>query len=372
MQKNNSNSNNKKNGNNSDIAAKYKEEMMRQYKQSKQPNNNAMQPNAVVPPPQNSMPKPPMNMPPQNNKPTQPQPRPMPQPMPIPEPVPSFTKEIVVETPTPKPEVIVVPELIIPKTPVGDITLTEEQLMSPPMPKIPVSVREEVQITNGNSNGNQKPPIKMPAPERRAVEIDVEVIPVIPEGRTEKPVCKFPTADEIIKAEMQGTPSVAKDIECKKSGTKIMVESADTVQSEHQQGNYETVKTPATVVGATREGMPNKYIGPEYSPTAEERQTVCGYLAVEVLSAKGGTPIDDVTIIVTENQCSKKRLIAMLFTDVYGETASLELPSSSSDKMVYCISVFADGYAPVRGIEVPIYPDIKSIQPISLTSIDEC
>ena len=413
MQKNNANSNNKKNVNSSDLTAKYKEEMMQQYRKSKLPQNVTI-PLPVIPPvpaqnnrsipPYQNVPKPPQNMPkppkvnitppppppsnniptpsqsvpnsPQNNIPTPSQAIESPQQTPVQTLGAEEIKTPEVQ-PNVKPEVIVVPELILPNSKCEDRPArTLEELNNPPMPKIAVSVREEVEKTNvEHFHVHQQRPSTTPLiPESRPIEIDVNVVniaPVAVESVNKNDGLKFQTAEEILIAEAKGElkpiemPKV--DIDCKKSGTKIMAES------EHLQGNYETTTQIVTPTQTITQQEVKCGFTSDKSLLPKDRKCNVGYLTVEVMTAADNVPVENATVVVMKTLVDnyKNDVIAMLFTDAYGETAALELPANDPTKSIYSISVFADGYVPVRRIDVPIYADVKSIQPISLVAIDD-
>lgn len=98
-----------------------------------------------------------------------------------------------------------------------------------------------------------------------------------------------------------------------------------------------------------------------------------GYLQAEITTG-GSFPVKSAVITVTELVDGKAVIRKILFSDHNGwtETAvlSAEVPEGSPYKP-YNIKVTAEGYYASDDITVPIFPDIKSVQPVDLIPLPE-
>lgn len=115
----------------------------------------------------------------------------------------------------------------------------------------------------------------------------------------------------------------------------------DSNSQAHGQGNYEFTEQQ------------------EISPAGE------GCLKLEVTA--DGKPVDCAICAVFRTSGDGDVLVATFFTDERGETEAITLPVPDLDEK-YTVSAAKEGFFTVRGVEVPIFDSIKSIQPIELKS----
>ena len=101
-----------------------------------------------------------------------------------------------------------------------------------------------------------------------------------------------------------------------------------------------------------------------------------GYLTVKVSTARGAIPLADATVNVRGASPEQSGILRSLRTNRDGQTERIALPtpprsaSASPDVgnsvppfSVYGIDVFKEGYVPLEFQQVPIFPDVTSIQP---------
>lgn len=123
--------------------------------------------------------------------------------------------------------------------------------------------------------------------------------------------------------------------------------------------------------------QPESTLEPLYTDNAAELNTSSGFLQAEVSTANRALPIKDASVIVTRKDGDKSELIALLTTDENGLTETIELPapniaySESPDQTQkpfsdYQLAVYARGFYTVPQLNVPIFPTVKSIQPVSM------
>ncbi|MCM1329737.1 MAG: carboxypeptidase-like regulatory domain-containing protein [Ruminococcus sp.] len=86
-----------------------------------------------------------------------------------------------------------------------------------------------------------------------------------------------------------------------------------------------------------------------------------GLLKLEVTA--DGNPVDSAVCAVFRGGEHGDVLVATFCTDEHGETEVMTLPVIDG---AYTVSVAKEGYYTVRGVEVPVFDNIKSIQPIEL------
>lgn len=106
-----------------------------------------------------------------------------------------------------------------------------------------------------------------------------------------------------------------------------------------------------------------------YDFTAAEREQMFadgeGYLKLEV--SGGGQPLDCALAAVFRVTDCGDVLTATFFTDAKGETEVITLPVLGLDER-YTVTVAKEHFYTVRGLEIPIFDSIKSIQPVELKS----
>lgn len=153
-------------------------------------------------------------------------------------------------------------------------------------------------------------------------------IPKVPQKDEEKFVenkqkSKFPSPDEILAAETNGTQN----------------EPAPMFDSGHEQGNY------------------------DFTEAALSFEDGEGYLKLEV--SGDGQPLDCALVLVFRVTDCGDVLAATFFTNEKGETEVITLPVLGLDEK-YTVTVAKEGFFAVRGLEIPIFDSIKSIQPVEL------
>ncbi|MBQ2614352.1 MAG: hypothetical protein IJB80_03365 [Clostridia bacterium] len=113
----------------------------------------------------------------------------------------------------------------------------------------------------------------------------------------------------------------------------------------------------------------------------EGENSGAGELIVQVTLARGSIPLEGAKVIITDST-EAERQIQVLYTDRSGRTAAIALPAPSSTLSqspgsavrpysVYNIRVELPGYYTEQLIQVPIFDQISSIQPVSLIPLAE-
>ncbi len=194
---------------------------------------------------------------------------------------------------------------------------------------------------------------------------------------------KFPSAEEIMRAENSSVPAMAR-----------MTPMPPEI-SEHNQGNYDF---PAVPDMETENGISEITPNEQYPTESTDFESVDptenfptenpsemsgqGYLQIEVTTANGAVPVNDAAVIVTERINGMDSLIGMAVTNADGATPVIPLaapPRSLSGApepterpfSEYNISVYKKGFYSVPQLTVPIFDTIKSIQPVSLIPLAE-
>lgn len=119
--------------------------------------------------------------------------------------------------------------------------------------------------------------------------------------------------------------------------------------------------------------------GGDYTETSENTGT--GWLIVVVSLARGAIPVEGAKVTVTKSD-GDMALAAELFTDNSGRTEKLALPApmakysqtpggSMRPYSIYDIAVEKEGYYPEKAINVPIFDNNVSIQPMALIPLSE-
>ena len=232
------------------------------------------------------------------------------------------------------------------------------RLMRPPMPEIPVmsgssscvkySGTEKTQERENTSRDLSNPPMpKIPVQSGENAEY------------SDKP--KFPTAEELIRLDSESS----------------VPESAEQMQDArfepvprdgHTQGNYDFPVLPDSEYKKETEDFAG-YDDDELFFVAQ------GYLQVEV-SGDNGEPVDSAAIVVTERAGDMDTLIVTLVTDSEGKTEVIALPipqnteHNGKNQGDYMITVYKEGYYTVYNLPVPIFDTIKSIQPVTVNSVE--
>lgn len=103
-----------------------------------------------------------------------------------------------------------------------------------------------------------------------------------------------------------------------------------------------------------------------------------GTLAVRVYTADSAIPVEGALVTVYEMKSGST--VAVLKTDRSGLTRELQLPTppnaasqrpdSGVPYSLYRIRTAKDGYYSVQDINVPVYPKIKSVQPVAMIPLE--
>lgn len=106
-----------------------------------------------------------------------------------------------------------------------------------------------------------------------------------------------------------------------------------------------------------------------------------GYLKARVFTALGAIPIEGASVKVSSSDGITPSVAHDLITDQSGETKTVSLPAPPRSLSgtpggplpyaLYRIEAYAEGYAPYEALNVPIFSEILSVQPISLVPLSE-
>lgn len=98
-----------------------------------------------------------------------------------------------------------------------------------------------------------------------------------------------------------------------------------------------------------------------------------GYITVTVSTARGAIPLEGAIVNIRNDDVENSEIIFSLLSDRDGRTPKVALsapPKENSDTpggdpafSTYNIDVFKEGYIPLFFNNVPIFPDVISIQP---------
>lgn len=99
-----------------------------------------------------------------------------------------------------------------------------------------------------------------------------------------------------------------------------------------------------------------------------------GTIRVRVMTAKGARPVPNATVMITkEGDDGSHELLSLQMTNESGETQNVEVPSPppSEDQrnpaaFHYDAAVFAAGYYRESSRNIPVFPDIVSVQTFDL------
>ena len=107
-----------------------------------------------------------------------------------------------------------------------------------------------------------------------------------------------------------------------------------------------------------------------------------GQLEIRATKANGALPVKDAIVRIKGAEEENRFIIYSVLTDIDGNTASMSLPTPSASiskdaggedigYSSYDIEISKDGYYPKVIRSVPIFPGIKSIQPINMIPLSE-
>lgn len=192
-----------------------------------------------------------------------------------------------------------------------------------------------------------------------------------------EPAPKFPSPADIMQAEDNGENAVQTI-----ATAPVRAENAAGIPHPHggnygfSDDSYRTDEVPYPYEQIPR-AQPDSTLEPLYTDNAPDLTTSSGFLQAEVSTANRAFPIQDASVIVTRKNGDKSELIALLTTDENGRTEIIELPApniacSESPEQTqkpfsdYQLAVYARGFYTIPLLNVPIFPTVKSIQPVSM------
>ena len=98
-----------------------------------------------------------------------------------------------------------------------------------------------------------------------------------------------------------------------------------------------------------------------------------GYLIVKVSTARGAIPLEGASVNIRGGDAASSGILYSLRTDRDGQTPRVALPTpdviesqspeGSTPYTLYHIDVFRQGYSPLFFHNVPVFPEVISIQP---------
>lgn len=98
-----------------------------------------------------------------------------------------------------------------------------------------------------------------------------------------------------------------------------------------------------------------------------------GSVRVAVSTARGARPVPGAIVTITREMNGREHLFALQITDESGETGEILLPAPAPsenqqhpDYYGYDIHVYAPGYYRESGMQVPVFPNILSLQRFDL------
>ena len=250
----------------------------------------------------------------------------------------------------------------VPSEPIRDLS-------NPPMPQIPQNYGTGAPKTSTPQNimpRNNVPRNNIPRNNAPQVTVPRNT----PSRNT---VSKFPTAEEILRAESgMVTPNAEARF--------VPVET-----DEHTQGNYDfpvSEPEPEEQFPTEETEFENVEHEEEFPEENPPDMTGQGYLQVEVTTGNGAVPVEGAMVIVTQKTDGMNSLVTMKLTDRNGTTEVIPLPAPSqsfsespepSERPFseYNISVYKKGFYTIPQLTVPIFDTIKSIQPVAVIPLAE-
>jgi len=105
-----------------------------------------------------------------------------------------------------------------------------------------------------------------------------------------------------------------------------------------------------------------------------------GYLTVKVSTARGAIPLEGATVNIRTDEADDSSILYSLLSDRDGKTPKIalaappksnsDLPGGASAFSTYNVDVFKEGYVPLYFHNVPIFPNIISVQPAVMVPDD--
>lgn len=104
-----------------------------------------------------------------------------------------------------------------------------------------------------------------------------------------------------------------------------------------------------------------------------------GYLKARAFTANGAIPLPDVSVMIESAEENGAPISLELKTDENGETPTAEVPTplaSAGDApgetrpyAVYNIEAYLPGYYPYQSLNIPVFGDTLTVQPIGLVPL---
>ena len=112
-----------------------------------------------------------------------------------------------------------------------------------------------------------------------------------------------------------------------------------------------------------------------------QEYTASGALVVSVFTASGALPVSNALVTIRSSEKEDSGVFSVLVTDQSGNTPKIVLPTPPSSESespgnkkpyaTYTIEVDKEGYYPRQYINVPIFANTTSIQPVNLVPSSE-
>lgn len=109
--------------------------------------------------------------------------------------------------------------------------------------------------------------------------------------------------------------------------------------------------------------------------------TSSGSLVITVFSAGGAVPIPDALVTIRSSEKENSGVLSVLYTDKSGSTPKITLPAPPASESespgiekpyaTYNVDVDKDGFFPKQFINVPVFANTTSIQPVNLIPLTE-
>lgn len=120
---------------------------------------------------------------------------------------------------------------------------------------------------------------------------------------------------------------------------------------------------------------------PAITEISRTGESSIGFLQVRTATGTQAIPIENAHVTVYREAGAKKLLHQVMMTNRSGETPTVQLPAPPESLSQspgnpnpfsdYTILVHADGFVPVQNIHVPIFANVRSIQPVNLVPLEE-
>lgn len=204
-------------------------------------------------------------------------------------------------------------------------------------------------------------------------------------------IAKQAAVQNMAEREMSGGEKTAQNNEA-------LTEKSDMSEKMNTMENMQNENKNEDIFGNVKENLPDfdkneENESPKFAPQENNNYgndgnepnmaaTAKGTLSVEVTSAARAVPIPGAYVIISENGDDGNKLLFTLETDRDGQTRSVELatyPKELSNDpdffgkpyKTYNVTVQKDGFFAVEDLQVPVFADRHSIQPINLIPIPE-